>query len=434
MPYNPSVQDRSGEILAQGISQGFSSLVQGVEGYYKKKEEKEILDSTITSLMSRATTSPKLGNYLGVNMSDRNAVQAGIKAAGGGDAMAGARILRQSLQQFGEFERQETKQREEQETFGLAASALGQGLNPYEVISKAGKTLTPGGAQAIASMNEQFASAERQRAEAARVPKPENLTFQERAVVAERAAQESSLGRKLTPSEDSAIYKDVAQRSNPAGDPELAARTGMLAKELPLTGERGDVALRFLPTLTSLSGKLDKGLKTGKLEDFKASVVGYAKGLGIPVDEAALGSAEAAQAQFGSFLLQAIAQTKGAISERENTLFAAMGPQFAKSPAANKELLGMLKAQTDLDVELGNIYRVGISGDSKLSAIAAKQQAARNKFAKKYDGMLSKAESAFGVEKPQSTPSGSSTSPIRRDPQGREYIRGPKGEAIPVNR
>ena len=173
MPYTPTVQDRSGEILAQGITQGFSSLVQGVEGYYKKKEEKEILDSTITSLMSRATTSPKLGNYLGVDMSNEQAVRAGVKAAGGGDAMVGARILRQSLQQFGEFERQETKQREEQETFGLAASALGQGLNPYEAISKAGKTLTPGGAQAIASMNEQFASAERQRAEAARVPKPE---------------------------------------------------------------------------------------------------------------------------------------------------------------------------------------------------------------------------------------------------------------------
>ena len=172
MPYTPTVQDRSGEILAQGITQGFSSLVQGVEGYYKKKEEKEILDSTITSLMSRATTSPKLGNYLGVDMSNEQAVRAGVKAAGGGDAMAGARILRQSLQQFGEFERQETKQREEQETFGLAASALGRGLNPYEAISQAGKTLTPGGAQAIASMNEQFASAERQRAEAARVPAP----------------------------------------------------------------------------------------------------------------------------------------------------------------------------------------------------------------------------------------------------------------------
>ena len=441
MPYTPTVQDRSGEILAQGITQGFSSLVQGVEGYYKKKEEKEILDSTITSLMSRATTSPKLGNYLGVDMSNEQAVRAGVKAAGGGDAMAGARILGQSLQQFGEFERQEKEREDDNTSFGIGYEAFSGGKDPHAAIAQAGGKMSIRVAKTFSDLlanralaEERRAEALKRRAEAALGPKPEDLTFQERAVVAERAAQESSLGRKLTPSEDSAIYKDVAQRSNPAGDPDVAARIGMLAKELPLTGERGDVALRFLPTLTSLSGKLDKGLKTGKLEDFKASVVGYAKGLGIPVDEAALGSAEAAQAQFGSFLLQAIAQTKGAISERENTLFAAMGPQFAKSPAANKELLGMLKAQTDLDVELGNIYRVGISGDSKLSAIAAKQQAARNKFAKKYDGMLSKAESAFGVEKPQSTPSGSSTSPIRRDSQGREYVRGPNGEAIQVNR
>ena len=91
MAYNPGVQDRSGEILAQGISQGFSSLTQGVERYYKKKEEKEILDSTVSSLMSRASTSPKLAQYIGgVDMSDKNAVRAGVLAAGGGDAKSTA--------------------------------------------------------------------------------------------------------------------------------------------------------------------------------------------------------------------------------------------------------------------------------------------------------------------------------------------------------
>lgn len=393
MAYTPSVQDRSGEILAQG----FSSLVQGVEDYRKKKEDKEILDSTITSLMSRAASSPKLANYLGVDMTDANAVKAGIKAAGGGDAMAGARALRQSLQQFGEFERQEKEREDDDAAFGVGMKAYGQGADPFVAGAQAGVKYSPRVAKALSDLTTNQALAEERRAAAARVPKPENLTFQERAVAVEQAAQESSLGRKLTPIETSAIYKDVAQRSNPAGDPEVAARVGMLSKELPLTGERGDVALRFLPTITSLSNKLDKGLQTGKLEEFKTSVAGYAKGLGIPVDEAALGRSEAAQAQFGSFLLQAIAQTKGAISERENVLFASMGPQFAKSPAANKELLGMLKAQTDLDVELGRIYRNGVTKGDKLTAIAAKQQDARDKFAKKYDDMLSKAEEKFGV-------------------------------------
>lgn len=54
MPYNPSVQDRSGEILAQGISQGFSSLTQGVEKYYKKKEENEFLNTAIQGKLGTA--------------------------------------------------------------------------------------------------------------------------------------------------------------------------------------------------------------------------------------------------------------------------------------------------------------------------------------------------------------------------------------------
>ena len=434
MPYNPSVQDRSGELLAQGISQGFSSLTKGVEGYYKKKEEKGILDSTVSSLMSRAASSPKLANYLGVDMTDKNAVEAGVKAAGGGDAMAGARALHQSLQQFGEFERQEKDRENDNTAFGIGMKAFGGGQDPFAAGAQAGITYSPRVAKALSDLTTDRALTEERRAAAARVPKPENLTFQERAVNAEIAAQTASLGRVPNPVETSAIYRDVAQRSNPAGDPEVTARIGILAKELPTTGERGDVALRFLPTITSLNSKLDKGMQTGKFEDLKTSVVGYAKSLGIPVDEAALGRSEAAQAQFGSFLLQAIAQTKGAISERENVLFAAMGPQFAKSPAANKELLGMLKAQTELDVGLGRIYRTGVTNGDKLTTIAAKQQEARDKFAKKYDDMLSKAEEEFGVKKPQSTSSGSSTSFIRTDSEGREYMRGPNGEAIPVNR
>jgi len=138
MPYTPSVQDRSGEILAQGISQGFSSLTQGVERYYKKKEEKEILDSTVSSLMSRASTSPKLANYLGVNMSDEQAVRAGIKAAGGGDAMAGARMLRQSLQQFGEFERQDKEREDDNAAFGIGYEAFSGGKDPHAAIAQAG--------------------------------------------------------------------------------------------------------------------------------------------------------------------------------------------------------------------------------------------------------------------------------------------------------
>ena len=169
MPYNPGVQDRSGELLAQGISQGFSSLTQGVERYYKKKEEKEILDSTVSSLMSRASTSPKLANYLGVNMSDEQAVRAGIKAAGGGNAMDGARILRQSLTQFGEFERQEKKREDNQNAFNVSLASFTNGGSAFVP----GVNYTPELAQSLSSLEANRALAnERNRAPA---PKPPEI-------------------------------------------------------------------------------------------------------------------------------------------------------------------------------------------------------------------------------------------------------------------
>ena len=162
--------------MAQGITQGFSSLVQGVEGYYKKKEEKEILDSTITSLMSRATTSPKLGNYLGVDMSNEQAVRAGVKAAGGGDAMAGARILGQSLQQFGEFERQEKEREDDNTSFGIGYEAFSGGKDPHAAIAQAGGKMSIRVAKTFSDLLAQRALAdERNRVAAPKPPTTEKI-------------------------------------------------------------------------------------------------------------------------------------------------------------------------------------------------------------------------------------------------------------------
>ena len=177
MPYTPSVQDRSGEILAQGITQGFSSLTQGVEKYYKKREEKQILDSTVTSLMSRAASSPKLAQFLGVDMSDEKAVQAGIKAAGGGDAMAGARALRQSLQQFGEFERQEKERENDNATFNTGITRIGNKQDPFVP----GANYSPRVAKALSDITTNQALAEERQAlaeERRRVPAPKPPTIE----------------------------------------------------------------------------------------------------------------------------------------------------------------------------------------------------------------------------------------------------------------
>jgi hypothetical protein len=427
MAYNPGVQDRSGEILAQGISQGFSSLTRGIElGAQRRKEKEDEIKTSNAALKSFEST---MKGLIDAGMMKPEMLDS-ITDARGMDSKGRMEFVTRGFQSLPAFlsanqiqtERAKNAAALEQNrlaqqdfaninapTQSLVPNQMGMGAS-FEQLSQGPGAFQQKTADLNAKIQRVYAApnidpdkkpgiinALIAQDEAGKPPKPQNLGFNEQAVAAEIAAQRASLGREPTPAETSAIYKDVAQRSNPSGDPEATARIAMLAKELPLTGDRADVALRILPTINSLSSKLDKGLKTGKLEDFKMSVVGYAKGLGIPVDEAALGSSEAAQAQFGQFLFQLIALSKGSTSERENSLFTALGPELGKSPAANKELLGLLKAQTDLDVELGRIYRTGRNKDDKLTAIAAKQQEARDRFAKKYDDMLSKAEDTFGV-------------------------------------
>ena len=440
MAYNPGVQDRSGELLAQGISQGFSSLTRGIElGVQRRKEKEDEIKTSNAALKSFEST---MKGLIDAGMMKPEMLDS-ITDARGMDSKGRMEFVTRGFQALPAFlsanqiqtERAKNAAALEQNrlaqqdfaninapTQSQAQNQIGMGAS-FEQLSQAPNAFKQGGTPDLNAKIQRVLAAQNidpdkkpglinaliAQNEAGKPAKPENLGFNEKAVIKEIDAQSEVLGRPLTATEESEIYKDVAQRSNPAGDPDATARIAMLAKELPLTGERADVALRILPTINSLSSKLDKGLKTGKLEDFKMSVVGYAKGLGIPVDEAALGSSEAAQAQFGQFLFQLIALSKGSTSERENSLFTALGPELGKSPAANKELLGLLKAQTDFDIELGRIYRTGISNGDKLIAVAAKQQEARGKFAKKYDDMLFKAEEAFGVKSQPSSPSQQNT-------------------------
>lgn len=216
MPYTPSVQDRSGEILAQGISQGFSSLTQGVERYYKKKEEKEILDSTVTSLMSRAKTSPKLAQFLGVDMSDAKAVQAGIKAAGGGDAMAGSRMLHQSLQQFGEFERKEIEKANNERAFQTGMRAIGNGQDSFSILAELNIPVSATVAGALAHVQASMAQAAKdladsKRGEPARAP----ISLEQQAFTNKVKSEEERLGRPLTHDETSKLAREYSLPPKP---------------------------------------------------------------------------------------------------------------------------------------------------------------------------------------------------------------------------
>lgn len=239
-----------------------------------------------------------------------------------------------------------------------------------------------------------------------KTPKPENLTFQEQAFAAQKKALEASLGREANDQEIATLYRDIMRTASPTGDPAETARMDLIAKELPRLGENADSARRIMPNLSSLQKKLDAGLKTGKLEDFKTDAMAFANSLGIAIDEAALGSSESARAQFGQFLLEYFAATKGAITERENALFASMGPQFSKSNEANKDLLSLVEARLKLDLELGNIYRDGLSSGMGLVEINRDLQKARNKFEERYNSTFDKLEDKYvtGDSPPEGVP------------------------------
>jgi hypothetical protein len=226
-------------------------------------------------------------------------------------------------------------------------------------------------------------------------PKQPDLSFQEQAFAAQKKALEASLGREANDQELALLYQNIMRTASPSGDPAETARMNLISNELPRLGEAADSARRILPNLSSLQKKLDAGLKTGKLEDFKTGFIAGARSIGIPIDETALGSAESARAQFGQFLLEYYAATKGAITDRENELFASMGPQFSKSNEANKDLLSLVEARLKLDLELGNIYRDGLSGGMGLVEINRDLQKARNKFEEKYNSTFNKLEDKY---------------------------------------
>lgn len=70
MPYNPGVQDISGQLFARGISQFGEGLAQGIEVYGKQKEERNFLTASIE-------------NKLGVALNEMQKFQANPKLYGG---------------------------------------------------------------------------------------------------------------------------------------------------------------------------------------------------------------------------------------------------------------------------------------------------------------------------------------------------------------
>jgi hypothetical protein len=193
---------------------------------------------------------------------------------------------------------------------------------------------------------------------------PEKLT----ARVYPTAEEASAAGKAANPNSEVQVENvpggfqfRASQRIVP--DDETRFRLESFGKEVDRIIQTGEAARQVAPAINSLLGLLDSGnLKTGFGEAAKAQVRSIGKAIGFPVDEAALGNAQQANAMFGQMILQYYQQTKGSISNAENILFQSFGPELGKSEAANKAILTFSKKRNELDRDLEKIakdYRLG---------------------------------------------------------------------------
>ena len=150
--------------------------------------------------------------------------------------------------------------------------------------------------------------------------------------------------------------------------------------------ELGKAARLASPAISNLS-KLFEGadLKTGFTEPAKAQIRAFAKGFGLPVDEAKLANAQEAQTYFNQLIIPYFAATKGSITDKENALFAAMGPQFAKDTATNKRLLSILAERNSTYLSLDKLAGEFSSNKLSLEDYNAKRQAITDAYDKKID-------------------------------------------------
>lgn len=88
MPYAPTVNDQSGQILAAGINQGIAGLSKGIDEYMRKKDEKEKQEQAFALL--RAASDAAIPD---------DALRAGIKGLGGAGAFQVAQQVSQQKRQ-----------------------------------------------------------------------------------------------------------------------------------------------------------------------------------------------------------------------------------------------------------------------------------------------------------------------------------------------
>jgi hypothetical protein len=156
---------------SQAVGQGIAALGQAagtaIQNYYKKQQEKQVIQVATQRVSDALKNNPALSKQFGISdPNDTKAINVGIKAMGGGDAMKGSQITLSMLNQL-------QQQEAENQAFRAATSSVVKPGNAVAQYVSAGGQNALGfakyqtdQAQAQSAMNLQAAQAANQRSEA----------------------------------------------------------------------------------------------------------------------------------------------------------------------------------------------------------------------------------------------------------------------------
>lgn len=309
MAYNPGIVDRSGEILAQSRLAGGMALLggvsQGIDAFLKKKEEKKNEQEAIAFVRSQF---PGIG--------DQEA-KAGLKAAGGASA-------------FVKFKQEQEQMQKAQQAASYAAMlSQGGGQPPTgmsgQVLNQFSPEVRAMGSDINARRRLEEAKIAQMEAETSALKIPKRTGFPDfqsannelNRLIQIDAFPENVIGTIKFENGGYVIESSVKPSPN-VPDPELESRIRLGEKGMEIDMASGDSARRLIPQTNRMISLLDGGLTTGKTTQLRTAFTGWAKAIGIDVDEEKLANAEEFETYATQQILGYFQETKGTISNKEN--------------------------------------------------------------------------------------------------------------------
>lgn len=405
--YSPLAQGlaQGGQLAAQGLSNFGTSVAQGIQTFLKKQEDKQNEQEGINFIKAQF---PGIGDA---------EAKAGLKAAGGAAAFVKFRQdmaqnqMAQKVQalQLAEMERGVAEQERLRQALATpsAASAIQAGARfeqlptgqeafstaPTGVDEFLRRAMTARVSPALyAQPALQLAQVQNLQSEAAARGRPKAElgypTFEAANKELNRLVKEGAFAQDTvgTVKFDNGrfVIESSVKPARQIQDPELESRVRIAEKGLLSDIEAGDQARRLLPQTNRMISALEGGLKTGRFAQAKTAFLGFADALGFDVDEAKLAKAEEFEAYATQQILGFFQQTKGSVSNKENEIFAAMGPGVPRTSATNKLLLGVIRERQKLEAAIGDNARRGNEEGWTQSKIATE----RRKLIEEYDKKL----------------------------------------------